>query len=424
MIEGEQTSHTHVISDKDALDLHRWIAIPRFVTVTVMVSVIVYFWITGKINFDPRPVLFIVVPLFLIATAFITSRVRQGKNPARLLLPQLLLDLAGSTGGIILTGGSHSPFLGLYVLVIVSAGIVSARVAVITGTLVAILYTGLVWVEQFEFMTAFQSDLFMAYSGGAPITFAVFLITIGLIAFQSQFYARQIREKDEALLKIKDEFLFRTTHDLRSPSTVIKLVLEKYNDPKIFKRYPEMKEDVQLVSGAIERMLGLITDLLKIGRGEEASFKVKKDTLDPAGIMESILTELSPVIGKKQVIVSHEKAGSLPIIGDAEKLKEAFNNFIDNGVKYNKDGGTILIQYKKEGRVLATTITDNGIGISTESQAKLFSPYFRGDIGQEIQGTGLGLYTTKRLIEKMDGTITVTSVKGTGSTFVVRLPLA
>lgn len=102
-----------------------------------------------------------------------------------------------------------------------------------------------------------------------------------------------------------------------------------------------------------------------------------------------------------------------------------FTNFIDNAIKYNTPGGRVSITYSNEAEVVRVTVMDTGLGISEESMKNLFTPYFRGDMKEtDIPGTGLGLYMTKRLIEKMAGTVTVTSKKGAGTTFIISLPHA
>lgn len=411
-----------VMSDDDAIELYRWLTIPRVATVVVMVAAIVWFWFRGMIDFDPEPIIFGLVPIFLAASAAVGVLIMRKLRPIFLLVVQLVIDTMGVTAAILMTGGVRSPFVGMYVLVIVSAGIISTGTAVGIGLLITLLYGAMAWIDRLGGPVIHGMSMGSAQTDAISLT--VFVLIVALVAFQSQFYARRIREKDEELLKLKDEFLFRTIHDLRSPSVVIKIILEKYRDPKLFEKFPEFKGDVTLVQGALDRMTTLIEDLLKIGRGEQTGFVIKKDPLDPAAVMDGVVTELGPVMAKKNVTVTHSKEGAAKIVGDLEKLKEAFNNFVENAVKYNREGGKIAIGYKREKRMLAITVADTGIGISEKSLQKLFTPYFRGDIGREIQGTGLGLYMTKRLIEKMAGSVTVESKKGEGTTFTIRLPLA
>lgn len=415
-------AHRHDLGGDDAVELYRWLTIPRVATVAVMVAAIVWFWFRGAIDFDPEPILFGLVPIFLAASATVGVLIMRKLRPLFLLVVQLVIDTMGVTAAILMTGGIRSPFIGMYVLVIVSAGIISTGTAIGIGLLITALYGAMAWLDRLGGPVV--HGMSMGFAQTDAISLTVYVLIVALVAFQSQFYARRIREKDEELLKLKDEFLFRTIHDLRSPSTVIRLILEKYADPALHKKFPEMEGDIGMVQGALGRMSNLIEDLLKIGRGEQTGFVVKKDPLDPVTIMNGVIAELGPVASKKNVTVIHATTGAAKILGDEEKLKEAFNNFIENAVKYNREGGTITVGYRRENRLLAVSIADTGIGITEKSLQKLFTPYFRGDVGREIQGTGLGLYMTKRLIEKMGGTVTVASVKEKGTTFTVRLPLA
>jgi len=114
----------------------------------------------------------------------------------------------------------------------------------------------------------------------------------------------------------------------------------------------------------------------------------------------------------------------LQVFAGPERLKEIFSNLIDNAIKYNKDGGTVTITHQVEGSFLKTIMKDSGVGMSAENLTKLFTPYFRVDTQEQIQGTGLGLFTVKKFVEEAGGSITVDSKMGEGTSFTVSLPLA
>lgn len=286
----EPAAHQHSISESDAVELHRWLAIPRITTLVLTIAFVLFALRNGLVTFDPTHLFAVVLPLFVLACAIITFLVRKRKAVIPLLSAQLVVDALGVTLGVYFTGGIHSPFLGLYILVIISAGIVSITATTGIGLLCTLLFLGIAYV---------QSSLGPFIQNDQTTIFAS-LIILALVAFQSQFYARRIREKDEQLIRFKDEFLFRTTHDLRAPSTVIKYVLEKYSTPEIFAQMPQIKEDVLVVQSSAERMIRLIGDLLKIGKNEQEAFLAKKERLDPVKIVNETLSELSIAAQKKK----------------------------------------------------------------------------------------------------------------------------
>lgn len=412
------------MSSDDVLVLYRWLSIPRYATLLVSGGAITAFWVLQSIDFDPRPVLFGLVPAFLVASFAIDHAIRRKVAPVLMLNLQILVDLIGVAFGVLLTGGILSPFVGLFILVIISASIISVRTLIAVGVLTAIIYEAMAVAEHAGIFPIIPG-MSRGYQQQDVITIVIFGLIVALIAFQSSYYVSRIREKDEEVLKLKDEFMFRTIHDLRSPSTVIRFVLEKYKEVPAIRANAEASQDMEHVRNALGRMSNLIEDLLKLSAGARPEFAVKSEPVDVPAVISTVADGLAPIMEKKRVRFSQQVPPGLPNAkSDAEKLKEVFDNFIENAVKYNREGGTITVTYRVDGDGLVTEIADTGVGISEESLKKLFSPYFRGDASKEIQGTGLGLYMTRKLLERMGGTVAVRSVQGKGTTFSIRLPLA
>ena len=397
---------------QDMKTLYTWLNIPRFVIPVLSALLVSILWAYGLTPFDPRPVVFGLIPFVLAVSAGWGILIRKGYFPEKLLIPQLILDLLMVTVGVYLTGGLHSEFIFIYVFVVVSATLVSFRATAVVGIGAIALYLMLGLITGFA-----RADI---------IRIAIFILVVGLISFQSLFYVSQIRRKNLEILKFKDEFLFRTIHDLRSPSTVLRLILDKYADPVETAKLPEsVRQDVDLLQKVSLRMRSLVEDILKIAKGEQGELEFKKERLDAAAVLRYCLEELGPLIKERNIAVSYVPRAGLPaVLGDEEKLKEVFNNFLSNAIKYNKESGMIKVSQWQEGKNLVTVIKDTGIGISKENLQKLFTAYFRGDVDRSIEGTGLGLYFKKKLVEKMDGKIEVDSSPGQGTTFTISLPLA
>jgi len=106
-------------------------------------------------------------------------------------------------------------------------------------------------------------------------------------------------------------------------------------------------------------------------------------------------------------------------LADPAKLKEVITNFVSNGIKYNNEGGWVKVSHEINDKEVITHFEDNGFGISEKEQKQLFQKFFRADIGRikSIEGTGLGLFITKELVEKMEGRVWFKSQEGKGTTF-------
>lgn len=407
--------------------VHRWLGLPRVASALYGFLAVLGSWAFGHVAFDPRPFFFFVVPEYVLGTMLISRLVGRKVRPMLLLNLQLVLDLAAITVALAYTGGVHSPFVLLLLLVIVSASLVSVRTLLGIGLVTACIYESLSVAGHAGLLPALLESPF-PYQLQDAFTLAIIGLIVGLIAFESSYYLSKLREKDEEVIKLKDEFLFRTVHDLRSPSSVIRFMLKKY-EQKYGEAFPdgrgaEYGSDLKLVEKALGRMTVLIEDLLRLSAGERPEFKVRADRIDLAALIQGAAEELGPLMAKRKIAFSYAPEGGATAIGDEEKLKEVFGNFLDNAIKYNKEGGTIGVRHRREGAALLTEIEDTGMGISAKSLENLFTPYFRGDADKSVPGTGLGLYLTKKLLEKMGGAVTVRSTQGKGTTFTVSLPLA
>lgn len=230
--------------------------------------------------------------------------------------------------------------------------------------------------------------------------------------------------KERDAQKMKEEILSETIHDLRAPSNAIKFAAELYSDPEELAKDPDaLKKGVEIIKEANARMLELINSLLEKARGETGA--VKRDRVSLTDAISGIVKESGFTAERRGVKTTYLPPEKPPyVLANAGRLKEIFSNLIDNAIKYNKDGGTVTITHQTEGSLVRTTIQDTGIGMNEKDLSKLFTPYFRANDTEQIQGTGLGLFTTKKFVEEAGGNITVHSKIGEGTAFTVSLPLA
>ena len=245
----------------------------------------------------------------------------------------------------------------------------------------------------------------------------------------SELKESQERELTKAreLLKIKDEFVFIATHDLRTPVTAIDgyISLIKEDKPQFS---PAIEKNFAAVEEASGRLKQLVNDLLEVARGESGTIKVDVSKLDINELIDQVVREVKPAADEKhvQLQVSLDQTNTM-VMGDTEKLAEVVENLMSNAVKFSKaQGASIAVSTKRDGNMLVVSVADNGYGIPKEEQAKVFQKFFkyRGDETQSVPGTGLGLFVVRMLVEKMGGRIGFVSEAGRGTTFSFSIPIA
>jgi signal transduction histidine kinase len=233
--------------------------------------------------------------------------------------------------------------------------------------------------------------------------------------------------KAKELVKLKDEFVFIASHDLRTPVTAIRGFVEMIKDRKE-PMSAAAQEDFREVEIASERLNQLINDLLEVARSESGTIKVATLPVSSACVIENAVSLAVPQAETKGIkIVTKLAEDTKMVLADSVKLAEVVENLISNGIKYNKEGGTLTITSSVvPGNMASFSFADTGYGISKDKQEKVFQKFYRArqEGTEDVQGTGLGLFLVRMLIEKMNGEIAFESKEGVGSTFTFTLPLA
>lgn len=224
--------------------------------------------------------------------------------------------------------------------------------------------------------------------------------------------------------KLKDEFVFIATHELKNPVTAMRGYLSMLQEG-IFGKVPEkMVEPVDQLQASNEQLVELVNDLLQIARSEAKTLSIKTEPALLTQTVEVVAGNVKPLIEQKKLTFNHKKLHEeIVVMADPQRLKEIINNLLSNAIKYS-DKGEIRVSYEATETTVTTHVKDQGVGISKEDQKKLFTRFFRAEeeAAKGIPGTGLGLFIVKQLIEKMGGKIWVSSQKGEGSTFSFSLP--
>ena len=232
----------------------------------------------------------------------------------------------------------------------------------------------------------------------------------------------KLQKLDEA----KDEFISMASHQLRTPLTSIKGYLSMIIEGDVGDITPEQKHMLSEAFVSSERMVRLIGDFLNVSRLQTGKFVIEKRPVDLAKLVGREIDALASNAAARGIKFSYEAPKDVPKIElDENKIQQVIMNFADNAIFYSKDGSKIAVKLEKTARHVAFTVTDTGIGVPKAEQAKLFTKFFRATNARTARpdGTGVGLFLAKTVVEDHGGSIIFESKEGKGSTFGFKLPL-
>ncbi len=233
----------------------------------------------------------------------------------------------------------------------------------------------------------------------------------------------KLREND----KIKTDFISVVAHQLRTPLSGIKWTLNMLLNGDMGALNNDQKTFIMKSYESNTRMITLVNDMLVADGIQSGRVHYGFKHTDIIDLMDNVLFEISPQASKKKISIEYKnKFENLPqAYIDPETMRAVLQNLLENAVRYTMDGGKIEIDVKKEENYLTVSIADNGIGIPEDQQKNVFARFFRARnaIKQETDGSGLGLYITKTMVEKNGGTIYFKSTEGKGTTFYFSVPL-
>ena len=233
---------------------------------------------------------------------------------------------------------------------------------------------------------------------------------------------RQLRTDD----KLKDEFVYVATHELKNPVTAMKGYLSLIKEGTYGPIPTKLLAPIDQLDDSNQQLIALLNNLLQIARAEAQKLVIKTQPITICKVIDEVLTDLKPLAEQKQITLLHScKNPAITVMADRERAREIINNLVSNALKYSNTG-VVDLSHEIIQDQLVTHIKDQGIGIAETDQKKIFTRFFRveEEASKGIPGTGLGLFIVKQLIEKMGGKIWFTSIHNQGSTFSFSLPLA
>jgi len=233
--------------------------------------------------------------------------------------------------------------------------------------------------------------------------------------------------KERQVDKAKTEFVSLASHQLRTPLSTINWYAEMLLAEDVGKLTTKQRKYSQEVYHASQRMVNLVNSLLNVSRLELGTFSISPKKVDIIKIAKTCIKELEPTIIEKKLVITQHFDGSVSSYkADPRLLKIIVQNLLVNSVRYTNNEGKIDITISKEKDGIQITVSDNGIGIPKAQQSQIFGKLFRADNAKMAypDGTGLGLYIVKQIIQHSGGKINFKSDEGKGTVFYVTLPLS
>ncbi len=233
--------------------------------------------------------------------------------------------------------------------------------------------------------------------------------------------------REKLIERMKTEFVSITAHQLRTPLSAIKWTLKMLLEGDLGKITKEQEEFIGKTYQSNERMISLINDLLNVARIEEGRYIYNPVLSDITKLIQSLIDQCKDELNIKNISLEFEKPKKkLPqILIDVEKVNFAVQNLLDNAIRYNRLGGSIKISLKSNKKEIQFSIKDSGVGIPKKQEKRIFTKFFRAAnvTRMETEGSGLGLFIVKNIIEAHKGRIWFESKEGKGTIFHFTLPI-
>jgi two-component system, OmpR family, sensor kinase len=253
---------------------------------------------------------------------------------------------------------------------------------------------------------------------GLAVTFLMLLISINIIrnkatAVKELLLSREVEKK-------KDEFIGIASHELKTPLTSIKAYIQllERSDLKETERMFVRKAISQ-----IKKLSTLIADLLDVSKIQAGSLQLHVQTFLLADLISESIETVNHIYTNHQIVIDSELP-HVQMSGDKFRLEQALNNLLNNAIKYSPGSNTIYINGKQINDHVEIEVRDEGIGISTESQNRIFEKFYRAEgLSQSLSGLGMGLYISNEIVRRHKGKITVSSVLDKGSIFTMHIPV-
>lgn len=259
-----------------------------------------------------------------------------------------------------------------------------------------------------------------------PYIVALIVLSLTAVLFVISTIVIRSFEKLAEANRMKSEFVSVVSHQLRSPLSNLKWAIELLMSGKITPVNEKQLEYLQILQENSRRMEGLVSDLLIVSRIQQGKYALREEKVPFKNLVEKVVEEARIFSKASNVGIKLDAEEELSqIFIDPFQIKLVVENLLDNAIRYTKAGGNIEIKLMKKNNNLRLEMQDSGVGIPKEDQKYIFQKFFRSEnvLKHQTEGSGLGLYIAKSIIEKSKGKIGFKSQEGVGSTFWFTLPI-
>ena len=224
--------------------------------------------------------------------------------------------------------------------------------------------------------------------------------------------------------ELKTNFLSMMSHDLKTPIARIQGMTDIVaNDPTPLS--PRQREALATLSKSSQELLEFVSSILNLGRIESKELELHLHSRDPNSLLQEVIDKLDYIAKSKNITIKAELEPMFSLKMDVDLIRQVFSNLIENAIKYSPENSAILITSEEHDGRVVIQVADQGIGIPEDELPHVFAKFYRSKNAKssEIKGSGLGLYLAKYFVELHQGSISVDSQPGEGSTFTVELPM-
>ncbi len=236
----------------------------------------------------------------------------------------------------------------------------------------------------------------------------------------------QTYQELERVAKMKTQFIDIVSHELRTPLTVMRGYLDLVESEYAPTAEPKFSQMLKTIRANTDKLYALVESMLDVSRLEKGTLQIKAEPTKVDTILEEVVKARSHDAVEKKQSMSLEVEGELPLINaDRRRIRDVFNNILDNSIKYTEEGGRGQVGARDEGKMIHVWIRDNGVGIPLENLGKIFDRFYivaSDDLSHQVNRIGLSLPISKGIVEAHGGRLWVESQVGKGSVFHISLP--
>ena len=398
-----------ILDKKQAISILQWLI--------VIVTSYLLLFSKGAASEDPRVYGLIVV---FLASSLVIRRLPEAVFQHRYFdIALLVTDTALISASIYMNRDVPWDLFLFYFFILFLAAIGENMVRIVIGSvLISLVYVGLL-LEQGKGLSQMGPDLFVRI----PFLFGASIL-YGYLSENAK--KEKIRaETAEQRERLKMDLVSALAHDIKNPLGIIMGYAETMSDQFIGRS--EAKGNLEIldrIQESAQRIVNLVTGFLEASKAEAGKISVEERPVEINALIREVAQQQMGDLRKKNISLDVELDENIPtIIGDKAQLDRVLWNLVGNAIKFTPGGGRITVSSRSDNGYVCVAVKDTGIGIPKDELPLLFSQFRRLKGSAKIEGTGLGLFIVKTIIEAHKGTVQAESAGGQGSTFTVRVPI-